>query len=145
MKHKRTADIVWQGSGPKGNGTIDTLSGALAGIPYTSDARFVSEDGKAGTNPEELIGAAHASCFTLALAYRVDKAGHTATELRTKSTVTLEKGDSGWSVTNMHLDVTGKIPGIDAAKFTEIAEDAKKNCPISRAIAAPVTLTAKLA
>lgn len=145
MKHKRTANIVWSGTGPKGTGKISTLSGALADIPYTSDARFVSEDGKAGTNPEELIGAAHASCFTLALAYRVDKAGHTATELRTTSTVSLEKGDSGWSITNIHLDVSGNIPGIDAAKFNEIAEDAKKNCPVSRALSAtPITMTAKL-
>lgn len=147
MAHKRTSTIVWNGPGPKGNGKISTLSGAVKDTPYSADFRFASEDGKAGTNPEELIAAAHGSCFTLALAFRLTNAGVEATELNTTATVSLEKlAEGGWTITNIHLDVTGKVPSLDNAKFVELAEDAKKNCPVSRALAAtPITLAAKLA
>ncbi|MBA3539766.1 MAG: OsmC family peroxiredoxin [Deltaproteobacteria bacterium] len=143
---KRSSTVVWHGSGPKGTGTISTQSGALKEQPYSSDARFVSEDGMAGTNPEELVGAAHASCFTLALAYQLTKAGLEATELRTTATVSMEKQDIGWTIVAINLDTQGSAPGVDAAKFTELAENAKKGCPMSRALAAvsTITMTAKL-
>ncbi len=143
---KRTATAVWNGSGPKGSGKISTLSGAMKEQPYSAFARFESEDGKAATNPEELIGAAHASCFTLALGFQITKAGHEATELKTLATVSMEKQDIGYTIINVHLDVTGSVPGIDAAKFSELAENAKKGCPISRALGAvPITMTATFA
>jgi osmotically inducible protein OsmC len=142
---KRTSTAVWHGNGPKGNGTITTLSGALKELPYSVNTRFIAEDGKAGTNPEELIAAAHASCFTMALSFQLTNAGHEPTELRTVASVSLDKVDGNWTVTQIHLDTSGKVPGVDAAKFTELAETAKKGCPISRALAAtPISLTAKL-
>lgn len=145
MMHKRISTAVWSGSGAKGSGKITTTSGALKDQPYNSDARFVSEDGKMGTNPEELIGAAHASCYALFLAYRISAAGFEATELRATSTVAIEKGQAGWSITGIAIDVEGKVPGIDAAKFGELAEVSKTGCPVSRALGAvPMTLTAKL-
>lgn len=145
MALKRTATAVWHGTGPKGNGKISTLSGALKEQPYSVNARFESQDGKAGTNPEELIAAAHSSCFTMALAFQLTNAGHEPTELKTLATVSMEKQDPGWTITNIHLDVEGKVPGVDAAKFDELANNAKKGCPISRALSAtPITMSAKL-
>lgn len=145
MALKRTSTAVWHGNGPQGKGAISTLSGALANQPYGFSTRFASEDGKAGTNPEELLGAAHASCFTMAVAFALTNEKLEATELSTTATVTLEKQDAGWTVTQIHLALQGKVPNIDAAKFQAIAEGAKKNCPISRALAAtPISLEAKL-
>ena len=142
---KRTSTAVWRGTGPKGTGAITTLSGALKDQPYGFQSRFVAEDGKAGTNPEELIAAAHASCFTMALSFQLTNAGHEPTELRTTATVSMEKQDAGWTITGIALDTHGTVPGVDAAKFGELADAAKKGCPISRALAAvPITLTAKL-
>ena len=130
-----------------GNGSISTLSGALKDQPYGFNTRFASEDGKAGTNPEELIAAAHASCFTMATAFQITNAGKEPTKLETTATVSMEKQDIGWTIVAIALDVTGKVPGIDQAKFTELANGAKKGCPISRALASvpSITLTAKLA
>ncbi len=146
MALKRTSTAVWHGTGPKGNGTLTTLSGAFKEQPYSAAARFQSEDGKAGTNPEELIAAAHGGCFTMALAFQLTNAGHEPTELRTVATVSVEKQDIGWTITNIHLDVAGKVPGVTAEKFEELAGNAKKGCPISRALSAtPITMTAKLA
>lgn len=145
MMHKRTSTAVWRGSGPKGTGALSTQSGALENQPYSSDARFVSEDGKMGTNPEELIGAAHAGCFTLSVAYRLTSIGVEATELKTVASVSLEKGQAGWSITGIHLALEGKAPGIDQAKFDELAKVAKEGCPVSRALASvPITMSAKL-
>ena len=142
---KRTSTVIWHGNGPKGNGTITTLSGALAKLPYSVNTRFVAEDGRAGTNPEELIAAAHASCFTMALSFQITNAGLEPTELETVATVSMDKLDAGWTITQIHLDTKGKVPGIDAAKFPELAETAKKGCPISRALSAtPISMTAKL-
>lgn len=144
MALKRTATAVWHGTGPKGNGTISTLSGAFKDQPYSVNTRFQSEDGKAGTNPEELIGAAHASCFTMALAFQITTAGHEPTELRTLATVSMEKQDAGWTITGINLDVEGKVPGITAEQFQTFADNAKKGCPVSRALAAtPITMSAK--
>ncbi len=142
---KRTSTVVWHGPGPTGTGSISTLSGALKDQPYTANARFVSEDGKAGTNPEELIAAAHASCFTLATGYQITKAGHEATELSTVATVSLEKQDIGFTIVGIHLEIQGTVPGITAEQFQTLTDNAKKGCPISRALSAvPVTMTATL-
>lgn len=143
---KRTATAVWHGTGPKGTGSISTLSGAMKDQPYGFNTRFASEDGKAGTNPEELIAAAHASCFTMALSFQLTNAGHEPTELKTLATVSMEKQDIGWTIVQINLDVTGQVPGVDAAKFEELAQNAKKGCPISRALGAVsnISMTAKL-
>jgi osmotically inducible protein OsmC len=143
---KRTATAVWHGTGPKGTGSLSTLSGAMKDAPYGFNTRFASEDGKAGTNPEELVAAAHAGCFTMALSFQLTNAGHEPTELKTLATVSMEKQDIGWTITQIHLDVTGQVPGVDAAKFDELANNAKKGCPISRALGsvASITMTAKL-
>jgi len=145
MALKRSSTAVWHG-GIKGNGTLTTLSGAVKDQPYSVNTRFTSEDGKAGTNPEELIAAAHAGCFTMALSAQLTNANHEPTELRTSAVVSIEKQDAGWTVTGIHLDVTGKVPGVSAEQFQTLAENAKKGCPISRALSAtPITMTAKLA
>ncbi len=145
MALKRTSTAVWHGTGPKGNGTLTTLSGAFKDQPYSANARFQSEDGKAGTNPEELIAAAHSGCFTMALAFQLTNAGFEPTELTTVATVSMEKQDPGWTITNIHLETSGKVPEVDAAKFGELADTAKKGCPISRALSAtPITMTATL-
>ncbi len=125
---KRTSTAVWQGTGPKGTGSISTLSGALKDQPYGFNTRFASEDGRAGTNPEELIAAAHASCFTMALAFQLTNAGHEPTELKTVATVSMEKQDPGWTITAIALDVHGTVPGVTAEKFGELADTAKKGC-----------------
>jgi osmotically inducible protein OsmC len=145
MSFKRTSTAVWHGQGPTGTGTLTTLSGAFKEQPYSAKARFQSEDGKAGTNPEELIAAAHAGCFTMALAFQLTTANLTPTELKTVATVTMEKQEPGWTITNIHLDVAGNVPGVAADQFQTLAETAKKGCPISRALSAtPITMTAKL-
>ena len=142
---KRSSTAVWHGTGPKGNGTLTSLSGALKDVPYSANARFNSEDGKAGTNPEELIGAAHSGCFTMALAFQLTNAGFEPTELTTVATVSMEKQEPGWTITGIALDVQGKVPTVTADKFEELAATAKKGCPISRALASvPITMTAKL-
>jgi osmotically inducible protein OsmC len=145
MALKRTSTAVWHGTGPKGSGTITTLSGALKQQPYAVSTRFQSEDGKAGTNPEELIAAAHAGCFTMALAFQLTNANLEPTELRTVATVSMDKQDAGWTITNIDLAVEGKVPGIDNGKFQELATNAKQGCPVSRALSAtPIAMTAKL-
>ena len=145
MALKRSSTAVWHGNGPKGNGTLTTLSGALKEQPYSANTRFASEDGKAGTNPEELIAAAHAGCFTMALSFQLTNAGHEPTELETTAVLSIEKQDAGWTITSIQLDVTGKVPGISAEQFQTLAETAKKGCPVSRALAAvPMSMTATL-
>ena len=146
MAFKRTSTAVWHGQGPTGSGTLTTMSGAFKDQPYSAKARFQSEDGKAGTNPEELIAAAHAGCFTMALSFQLTNAGFDPTELKTVATVSMEKQEPGWTITNIHLDVEGKVPNVAADQFQTLAETAKKGCPISRALSAtPITMTAKLA
>src|SRR5215475_4335346 len=124
MALKRTSTAVWRGSVQKGNGTISTLSGAMRDTPYSVNTRFMSEDGKAGTNPEELIAAAHASCFTMALSAQLTNAGKEPTELRTSAVVSIEKQDAGWAITGIALDVTGKVPGVTPEQFQTFAETA---------------------
>ena len=146
MALKRSSTAVWHGALTKGSGTISMQSGAFKDQPYSVNTRFQSEDGKAGTNPEELIAAAHAGCFTMALSAQLTNAGHDPTELRTNATVSIEKQEAGWTITGIHLELTGKVPGVTAEQFQTFAENAKKGCPVSRALSAtPITMTAKLA
>ena len=137
----RRAHAVWQGNGKEGKGTITTQSGVLADQPYGFNTRF--ED-KPGTNPEELIAAAHAGCFTMALAFQLQAAGFAATEMKTESVVTLEKEGEGFKVSKSALTLTATIPGIDQAKFDELAHAAETGCPISKVLNAEITLKATL-
>ncbi|GJD78820.1 OsmC family protein [Methylobacterium gregans] len=137
----RKASAVWQGSGKEGKGQLTTQSGVLSDQPYGFNTRF--ED-KPGTNPEELIAAAHAGCFTMALAFQLQSAGFTATEMRTESVVTLEKEGDGFKVSKSALTLTATIPGIEQAQFDELAHAAEVNCPISKVLNAEITLKASL-
>jgi len=135
---KRNATAVWKGSGKEGNGTMKTQSGVLDNAQYSYKTRF--EDG-IGTNPEELMAAAHAGCFSMKLSFVLQGAGFTADEINTECYVSLENG----AITKSELVVRAKVPGIDAAKFQECAEDAKANCPVSKAYNCEITLDAALA
>jgi osmotically inducible protein OsmC len=138
---KRKASAVWRGGLKDGKGTISSESGVLKETQYSFSTRF--ENG-IGTNPEELIAAAHAGCFSMALSAEMGKAGITPESIHTTATITMDKTDAGWTVTESHLDVTAKIPGVDPAKFTTAANAAKAGCPISRLLKANVTMDAKL-
>ena len=138
----RKASAVWNGSLKEGKGTISTDSKVLSNAQYSFSTRF--ENG-IGTNPEELIAAAHAGCFTMALSGQLTNAGITPESLETTASVTLEKTDAGFTITKVHLDVTGKIPGADAAAFEKAAKNAETGCPISRLLKAEITMTARLA
>lgn len=141
MAMKRRATAVWKGDLKAGTGKVSTQSKALADLPYDFKMRF--EDAP-GTNPEELIGAAHAGCFSMALSAELEKAGLVADEIATTATVTLDFPDGVPTVTLIHLDLTAKIPGATDAAFQTAAADAKANCPISRLFKAEITLSAKL-
>jgi osmotically inducible protein OsmC len=142
---KRRATALWQGNGPEGKGTLNSTSGVLKETPYSAFTRFVSEDGKAGTNPEELIAAAHAACFTMALSFVLGGAGYTPTGLNAEATVTVEKVADHFEIKSSHLDLVGEVPGITEEKFVELAGIAKASCPVSMALKAiEITLTAKL-
>jgi osmotically inducible protein OsmC len=138
---KRKASAVWQGGLKDGKGTISTESGVLENTQYSFSTRF--EDGK-GTNPEELIAAAHAGCFSMALSGQLGNAGMTAESINTTATVTLEKTDAGFTITKVHLDVTARIPGAEQAAFETAANNAKAGCPISRLLKAEITMDARL-
>ena len=138
---KRKASAVWQGGLKDGKGTISTASGVLADTQYSFSTRF--EDG-IGTNPEELIAAAHAGCFSMALSGQLGNAGLTADSINTTATVTLEKTEVGFTITKVHLDVTARIPGAAQDVFTTAANNAKAGCPISRLLKAEITMDAKL-
>jgi len=138
---KKSASAAWQGGLKDGIGSISTESGALKKHPYGFTARF--ENGP-GTNPEELIGAAHAGCFTMALSLNLGEANLTATQIDTKADVTLDKLDDGFTITAVHLTVRAKIPGADAATFAELAEKTKKGCPVSKVLNAKITMDAAL-
>ena len=143
MKRKSTA--IWKGSGSEGKGSLSSTSGVLNNTPYSSNTRFKNEDGKAGTNPEELIAAAHAGCFTMALSFMLEKEGFTPTELTTEAAVTVEMVVDHFEIKSVHLDLLGDVPGITEEKFIEIAGTAKANCPVSQALKAiEITLTARL-
>jgi osmotically inducible protein OsmC len=139
---KRKASAIWHGDLKSGRGTISTESTVLKDAQYSFGTRF--ENGP-GTNPEELIGAAHAGCFTMALSAELQKAGFTADTLSTVANVTLENHpQTSWTVTRIHLETTAKVPAITPEKFAEIAAGAKSGCPISRLLKAEITLEAKL-
>jgi osmotically inducible protein OsmC len=139
---EKKASAVWMGALKEGKGTISTESGVLSNAAYGFNTRF---EGVQGTNPEELIGAAHAGCFSMALSAQLGNANLKADKIETTATVTLDKVDpAGWTVTAVHLDVKAKIPGADTAAFEKAANDAKAGCPISRLLKANITMTAKL-
>ena len=137
----RKASAVWVGSLKEGKGTISTDSGVLSNTAYSFSTRF--ENGQ-GTNPEELIAAAHAGCFTMALSAQLGNAGMTAEKLETVASVTLEKLEAGFTITKIHLDLNANIKGADKAAFEKAAQDAKNGCPISRLLKAEITLATKL-
>ncbi|MDX2286445.1 MAG: OsmC family protein [Bacteroidia bacterium] len=144
MKLKRSAVAVWHGTGLEGSGQLTAPSGVLDATPYSFHARFVDENGTAGTNPEELIAAAHAGCFSMALSFGLAAAGFPAESLRTEALMTVEKEDIGWTIRSIVLKLEGKVPGMDAAAFQQAAEGAKANCPVSRVLNAEITLDARL-
>ncbi len=137
----RTASAHWAGGLKDGKGTVSTQSGTLKNAQYSFSTRF--ENG-VGTNPEELIAAAHAGCFSMALSAELGKAGMTADTIDTAASLTMEKTDAGFTITAIHLDVSVKIPGADERKFNDAALTAKKNCPVSRVLNANITMNAKL-
>ncbi len=137
MAHfKRNASAIWRGTGPEGSGELNGPSGVLSSTPYSAAKRFANEDGKAGTNPEELIAAAHAGCYIMALSFGLTNAGFPPTELRCDATIDMEKGDAGWGFQKITLNLEAEIPGISAEKFQELANGAKAGCPVSKALAA---------
>jgi osmotically inducible protein OsmC len=137
----RSASAVWKGSLKEGTGALATQSGVLKEQPYSFKTRF--GDGK-GTNPEELIAAAHAGCFSMALSSVLGKAGLTPERIETEAKLTMEQDGGGFSITAVHLAVSAKVPGADQAKFEAAANDAKQNCPVSRVLKAQITMDAKL-
>ncbi len=138
---QRTASAHWSGGLKDGKGTVSTQSGVLKETPYSFSTRF--ENG-IGTNPEELIAAAHAGCFTMALSAQLGNAGMAAQSIDTNAQLTLDKTDAGFTITAIHLDVKANIPGADKAKFEEAAQNAEKGCPVSRVLKANITMNAKL-
>lgn len=138
---QRTASAHWSGGLKDGKGALSSASGVLKNTPYSFSTRFESQP---GTNPEELIAAAHAGCFTMALSAQLGNAGMTAQAIDTTATVTLEKTDAGFTVTASHLQVAAKIPGADRGKFEQAAKNAKEGCPISRLLNAKITMEATL-
>lgn len=138
---KRTGSAVWKGEIKSGEGTVSTESGALDAVGYSFGKRFGDEP---GTNPEELIGAAHAACFSMALSLVLADYGMTADEINTTAAVTIDPMEGGFEIKAVHLDVRAKIPGADAAKFKEAAEGAKAGCPVSKVLNASITMDAAL-
>jgi lipoyl-dependent peroxiredoxin len=141
MKIIRTGSASWSGGIKNGKGAISTESGALTAYPYGFASRF---EGKRGTNPEELLGAAHAGCFTMAMSQALTEAGLLATQMDTSAKVTLEQVESGFTITAIHLTLTAKTPDADDAIFQQLALKTKANCPISKLVRAEITLEAKL-
>jgi osmotically inducible protein OsmC len=139
---KRTASAQWRGDLKSGNGTVSTASGTLANAPYSFHTRF--EEGK-GTNPEELLAAAHAGCFTMALSAQLAAAGLTAESLETTCSISLEKQPDGFSITESHLELKAKVPGASKEAFDKAVENAKSGCPVSKLYRTNITLTAQLA
>lgn len=141
MKIKRRGSAAWQGGIKDGKGTLTVESGALQAYPYGFASRF---EGQKGSNPEELIAAAHAGCFTMALSLILGEAGLTAERMETSAEVALEKQGDGFAITSVHLTLRGKVPGADAAKFEELAKKAKAGCPVSKLLKTEITLDVKL-
>jgi osmotically inducible protein OsmC len=137
----RKAKAVWRGTGRDGDGDLSTDSGVLHETPYSYRTRFENEK---GTNPEELLAAAHAGCFTMALAFQLQTAGYTPTELSTEAAVSLDPDGAGFRISRSALTLRAQVPGLDEATFAQLAGVAEKNCPVSRALNAEITLDAKL-
>ena len=138
---QRKASAVWRGGLKDGKGTISAPGGVLNNTQYSFATRF---ENAAGTNPEELIAAAHAGCFSMALSAQLGGANLTPESISTTVTLSLDKLDSGWTITASHIDVVGKVPGADAATFQKYAEAAEKGCPVSKVLNAKITMSAKL-
>ena len=138
---QRKASAVWKGGLKEGKGTVSATSGVLSNTPYSFTTRF---ENAPGTNPEELIAAAHAGCFSMALSAQLGGANLTPESINTSATLAMEKLDAGWTITAVHLDVVGRVPKADDAAFQKAAEDAKKGCPVSKVLNAKITMTAKL-
>jgi osmotically inducible protein OsmC len=137
----RKATAIWRGTGRDGSGTLTSDSGVLSNTPYSFKTRFENEK---GTNPEDLIAAAHAGCFTMALAFQLQGAGVTPEELHTEAAVTLEKEGAGFKISRSALTLRAKIPGASEQQFLQMAHEAEKNCPVSKVLNAEITLDAKL-
>ena len=137
----RKANAVWRGTGRDGAGDLSTASGVLAQTPYSYKTRFEDEP---GTNPEELIAAAHAGCFTMALAFALQQAGLTPLELRTEAAVSLDQDGAGFKISRSALTLRAKIPGLEDARFQALAKGAEQNCPVSKLLKAEITLDAQL-
>ena len=138
---QRKASAIWKGGLKDGKGSVSATSGVLNNTPYSFATRF---ENTPGTNPEELIAAAHAACFSMALSGQLGGANLTASSIETTATLTLEKLESGFTITAVHLDVVGRVPGADAATFEKLAGNAKTGCPVSKVLNAKITMTAKL-
>jgi osmotically inducible protein OsmC len=138
---QRKASAIWKGGLKDGKGSVSSASTVLNNTPYSFSTRF---ENTPGTNPEELIAAAHAACFSMALSAQLGTANLTPSSIETSATLTMDKLDAGWTITAVHLDVVGKVPGADDAKFQELAGNAKAGCPVSKVLNAKITMTAKL-
>jgi len=138
---KRKANAIWKGTGKEGTGTLNGASGVLKDTPYSFKTRFENEEGKAGTNPEELIAAAHAGCYAMALSFALQEAGYTADELHTDAELTLDAVEGGFAITGIQLNLQAKVSGVEEPTFVKLAQDAKENCPVSKALqAVPIEL-----
>ncbi len=138
---ERKASAVWKGGLKDGKGSVSSASGVLSNTPYSFATRF---EGTPGTNPEELIAAAHAGCFSMALSAQLGAANLTPESINTSATLTMEKLDTGWAITAVHLDVTAKVPGASAEAFNKATQDAKAGCPVSKVLNAKITMNAKM-
>ncbi len=138
---QRKASAVWKGGLKDGKGTVSSTSGVLSNTPYSFATRF---ENTPGTNPEELIAAAHAACFSMALSAQLGNANLTAESISTSATLTMEKLDAGWTITAVQLDVVARVPKADAAAFNKAAENAKSGCPVSKVLKADITMNARL-
>ncbi len=138
---QRKASAIWQGGLKDGKGSVSSASGVLSNTPYSFTTRF---ENTPGTNPEELIAAAHAACFSMALSAQLGAANLTPSSIETSATLTMEKLDAGWTITAVHLDVVGRVPKADEAAFQKAADNAKAGCPVSKVLNAKITMSAKL-
>jgi osmotically inducible protein OsmC len=138
---ERKANAIWKGGLKDGKGAVSSTSGVLTNTPYSFSTRF---ENTPGTNPEELIAAAHAACFSMALSAQLGSANLTPSSIETSATLKMEKQDSGWAITAIHLAVVGHVPNADDAAFQKAAENAKSGCPVSKVLNATITMTAKL-
>jgi lipoyl-dependent peroxiredoxin len=140
----RKASAIWHGTGKEGTGTLSSQSGAITNLPYSWKTRFGDESGLSGTNPEEMIAAAHAACFTMSVSFQCSGAGLVPDELKTNSVLTMEQSGTAWSITKIHLTLEAKVPGLTEEKLQELATKAKEGCPVSRVLKAEITMTATI-